>query len=133
MFIKKIVERVEERNRDLFESHTFRAVGHRGAFLLFLALLDILYGWGIFSVGGATGLVTKVTLWLPTEFWGYVWFGIGFILLFGAFRRRDRIYFALATTIKCIWGVFWFSAWFFDNVPRGWVSMVVWLPFAGLG
>ena len=107
-------------------------VGFRGAFLLFLGLLDVIYGWSMFTEGGATGLVHQITLFLPWQAWGILWIVVGASLLFGAFRWKDKQYFAVATSIKFLWAAFWFSAWYFDGVPRGWVSTIVWATFGML-
>lgn len=107
-------------------------VGHRGSFLIFLGIFDVIYGWSMFAVGGATGRAAEITLWLPWQAWGTIWIAVGVFLIIGAFFHHDRAHYAVATAAKFIWAAFWFTAWNYDHIPRGWVSAVVWLTFAAL-
>lgn len=105
-------------------------IGRRGAFLLFLALLDILYGWSM--------LVTPIPgpdlhLILPLDAWGWIWIGTGIYLIPGALIKRDRSFFALAAFLKAGWAGAWVSVWLSDPfIPRAWVSVVIWAAFAGV-
>lgn len=103
-------------------------VGRRGAFLLFLALLDVLYGYSL--------LVTPpqgpgLHLVLSLDVWGWCWVATGIALLLGAFVKRDRVFFALAAFIKSAWAGAWVSVWVADDFyPRAWVSVLIWAAFA---
>lgn len=105
-------------------------VGRRGLFLLFLALLDVLYGWSM--------LVTPLPgaglhLILPITAWGWVWIGTGIYLTLGAFIRRDRSFFGAAAFLKAAWAGAWVSVWLSDPlIPRAWVSVTIWAAFAGV-
>lgn len=106
-----------------------RRVGHRGAFLLFLALLDILYGLSLHSVPGP---IAPYNLGLSTYWWGWTWVIVGVFLLWGVFLIRDKWHYAAAALIKAFWAAAMFEAWLTQGFTRGWVSGVIWLAFAGL-
>src|SRR5690242_21224460 len=72
-------------------------IGHRGAFLLFLALLDVLIGYSFFSVNRS-----PIPFLVPLHVWGAIWFAAGGILLTGVFQRRDRIQFGVAAGVKTL-------------------------------
>jgi hypothetical protein len=104
-------------------------IGHRGAFLLFLALLDFLYGWSLI-ITPAPDLRNV----LPFEVWGVVWIVGGFACLIGAFMRMDRISYGVAATVKAGWAAVWLKIWLFngDIIPRAWVSVAIWAAFSGI-
>jgi len=101
--------------------------GHRGAFLLFLALLDGLYGYSLFIEPGPT---VSIDLWFPVPVWAIIWLVTGLILLTGVFAIHDRIHYALAATVKAAWAAAWLNIWIFGTVPRAWISVVIWAAFA---
>jgi hypothetical protein len=105
----------------------FKHVGHRGAFLLFLALLDLLYGYSLF-----TGHEHSVNLVLPWLVWAIIWSVAGVCLLVGSIVHNDRIFFALATTIKAMWAFVFLHLWIYDHAPMAWASMVIWAALAAL-
>lgn len=103
-------------------------IGRRGAFLLFLTLLDVLYGVSILQVPGA---LSRLHLVLSATGWGWWWIGTGVICCPAAFVRRDRLAFSLAAFLKAAWAGAWVDVWISDDfVPRAWVSVVIWLAFA---
>ena len=106
-----------------------RRIGHRGAFLLFLALLDVLYG---ISLNTTPGPLAGVNLGIPLHVWAYVWVVVGVFLAFGAFLIKDRLPYAIASFIKAIWAAALFVSWFAEGFTRGWVSAVIWAAFSGL-
>lgn len=107
-----------------------RRVGHRGAFLLFLSLLDILYGYSLFDTARRG---QHLDLFLSLGAWGVAWCVVGAILLFGAFIRRDQVPFGLAATIKAAWAGAWVKIWLFSHaIPLAWVSVVIWAAFSAL-
>jgi PAS domain S-box-containing protein len=69
---------------------------------------------------------------LPLRVWGFVWITIGVVCLISAFRRRDSAAFAAAVSIKIAWALLSLGGWMLGDLPRGHVSAVVWVGFAGL-
>lgn len=106
-------------------------IGHRGAFLLFLSLLDLLYGFSLLSSARAA---QHVDLTLGWNVWGYIWIAVGVVLLIGAFTKEDRIPYAVAATIKAAWATVWVKIWLFSHphVPLSWVSAVIWGAFSAI-
>jgi len=103
-------------------------IGRRGSYLIFLALLDILYGYSILVQAGP--LFKSVTLFLPDVVWGWIWIGIALICLQQAFVRLDRIGYIFATTIKFVWGTIMLYDWLTMPLDaRGWVAAVIWYAF----
>jgi len=105
-------------------------VGHRGAFLLFLSLLDFLYGYSLFSTarqGSHLDLILSLTAW------GVIWVAVGAVLLVGSFVKKDQIPYGLAATIKAAWACAWVKMWlFFHAMPLAWVSVVIWSAFSAI-
>lgn len=104
-------------------------IGHRGAFLLFLSLLDFLYGYGM--------LVTPVKHLkdvLPFHTWGFIWIIAGIVLLIGSFVKRDRIAFGVAATLKAAWAAQWIMLTVYDEtkIHNAWMNVVLWAAFSGL-
>ena len=109
-------------------------IGRRGASLLFLALLDLVYAVSLLALPAETrntpGFVFLVQL-LPLGVWGAIWAGVGVLCLAQAFMRVDRSAFAAASSLKVAWGVVYLAGWAIGAIPRGYVSAAVWLAFAG--
>jgi hypothetical protein len=105
-------------------------VGRRGIFLLFLALVDIIVGLSIMwqpETFPGLGRALPITVW---QWW---WLGTGIVLIPGAFMVRDRVFFALAAFLKAAWSARWVWIWVsVPQIPRPWVSVVVWGAFAGI-
>lgn len=104
-------------------------VGRRGAFLLFLALLDVLYGYSLIATPPSA---VHLDLILSLAAWGWVWLSAGCLLAAGAFVRRDRIFFAIASMLKTAWAGAWAVVWIKDPIPRAWVSVAIWAAFAAI-
>lgn len=106
--------------------------GHRGAFLLFLAVLDLVYGWALYKTQAPqqTARMVDEALLLPWQVWACLWGFCGFVCLFSAFSVKDRLGFALAATLKFSWGGVSLIEWIRDLDPNGWLSAVVWLSFS---
>jgi len=104
-------------------------IGHRGSFLLFLALLDFLYGYGMMT---AHPLHLRGVL--SFHAWGFIWFAAGVILLIGSFLKRDRIAYGVAATLKAAWAAQWIMVIIYDHnrVHNDWMNIVLWTAFAGL-
>lgn len=114
-------------------SYLGNLVGRRGSFLLFLAMLDLMYGYSLLfptaqSLSNPTSLfLVKV---LPLWDWGILWLAIGAICLFFAFRAKDAVGFAAAMFLKVIWGTMFLLGWLFAGVERGYLSATFWFAFA---
>ena len=109
-----------------------RRVGRRGAFLLFLAILDFGYGYSLIEVNLRQSL--HADLLLPYPAWGIIWLSTGAVCAVGAVLRTgaDRFAFAAAATLKAAWGAVFVRVWLYDRLPRGWVSVIIWLAFAAV-
>lgn len=110
-------------------------VGRRGAFLLFLALLDIISAVGLaFPTARSVNNPTTVFLasLMPMWAWGVLWALVGFICLFFAFRRKDSVGFAAAMFLKVLWAAMFLLGWLFADVERGYLAFVIWGAFAGV-
>lgn len=110
-----------------------RHVGHRGEFLLFLVILDALYGLSLLRPvpeaqrSATTQFLTQI---MPLPWWALLWLAVGGICLAGAFTVRDRFAFAPAAALKVLWGAMFLFGWLAGVVERGWVPAVIWLVFA---
>lgn len=108
-------------------------VGRRGEFLLFLVVLDVLYGMSLLRPPRAplpptTRFLAEV---MPLSWWALLWLGVGGICLVGAFAVMDRFAFAAAAALKVLWGSMFLAGWVAGVIDRGWVGAVIWLVFAG--
>lgn len=105
-------------------------LGRRGVFLLFLALLDFLYGWSILN---SPAIASKLHLLVPYQAWGWGWTVTGALLAAGAFLKRDRLFFGWSAFMKAAFAGAWVDVWMNDpQVPRAWISAVIWGAFAAL-
>lgn len=110
-----------------------RRVGRRGEFLLFLTLLDLLYGLSLLQpVPEARRSPTVAFLAdvMPLSWWAVLWLAVGCGCLAGSFATADRVAFAAAAALKVLWGSMFLLGWWAGVVERGWVSAVIWLVFA---
>jgi hypothetical protein len=104
-----------------------RRTGHRGAFLAFLTILDVAYGYSLWATAPP---FRTLDLFLPWQAWGYIWVGVGAVCAASVFAHRDRFAFACAAAVKTAWAGIMADTWIVQGVARGWVSMVVWACFA---
>ena len=111
-----------------------RRVGHRGAALLFFAMLDLVYCQALLfpSAQSRAGdqqqfLATILPLWA----WAVGWGGVGLVCLWGSVQRRDQAAFTAAIGLKVLWGLLSLAGWLIAGVDRGSVNAAVWLVFAG--
>lgn len=107
-----------------------RKMGHRGAFLLFLSLLDILMGYNLTTATAQD--MGPLNFILPVHTWGAIWMGVGAFLLTGVFARRDRLHFGVAATLKTGWAAVFVNVWFFQHIPEEWLNIVLWAAFAAI-
>lgn len=110
-------------------------LGHRGAILLVLSVIDFLYGmsliWPTPELRSSAGTVWREH-YGPIGAWGAAWVVVGVIVLVFAFRPRDAFGFATAIGWKIIWSATALASWVFGGVDRGWVTTIVWLTFAAM-
>jgi hypothetical protein len=106
-----------------------RRLGRRGAFLLFLAVLDFAYGYALLTASIAA-LRASPDLLLPVHAWGWIWAGMGAVCLSGTLARRDWPQFGAAATLKTAWAAVYADIWIVQHGVNAWVSVVVWLTFA---
>jgi len=109
-------------------------VGRRGAFLLFLALLDFVYAFALYFPGAAA--ITPIYLYLsntaPLEVFATLWAIVGVLCSIYAFRKEDAPAFAAAIFIKASWAVIFLLGWLFADVDRGYLTGAVWGAFAAV-
>lgn len=107
-----------------------RRCGRRGAFLLFLAVLDLSYGKALIDTAVAS-LHHGPDLLLSQYAWGWIWIGTGVVSLTGVFAvAHDWLQFGVESAIKATWAAVFTDVWLVQNEPDGWVSVTVWLAFA---
>jgi hypothetical protein len=110
-------------------------VGRRGFFLLFLTMLDFVYGWSLLNPT-VTSLSNPTSRFLvqmlPLGAWACLWLAVGVVCLVHAFRFNDAAGFAAAMALKVLWGLLFLFGWFLADVERGYLSAAIWLAFAGL-
>jgi hypothetical protein len=108
-------------------------VGRRGSALLFFALLDLVLAASLAGAPAATRsspTYAFLSLLLPLWAWALVWAAVGVVCLVQAFMLCDRIAFACASWLKVGWGVLNLTGWLLGEIPRGYVSAVIWLALA---
>lgn len=102
-------------------------IGHRGSVLLFLAMLDFLYGYSILA---DKKLLTHYGLILPLDVWAALWIGVGAFLLTGVFTLKDRWHYGVASTLKVGWASAYINVALTGFYPRAWVTSVIWYAVA---
>ena len=124
----------------MIRSRTLRVVsssrlGYRGAFLLFLAIIDFIYGWFL-AHPTPESRDTSQFVWrdhiMPTQAWGGIWIGVGAALLISAFMRQDRIGYALALALKIGWAFVAVAGGLTGHVQGSWTAVAIWGGFAAL-
>lgn len=84
----------------------------RGSFLLLTGLAAVPYGVGMLLASQA---VRRARWWpgsvrslggLPLDFWGWLWIGVGTVLMSTCWMVHDRAQFAGAIVLNAIWTVF---------------------------
>lgn len=104
-----------------------RKIGRRGAFLLFLAVLDSVYG--SFLVGSPAVAEREPYPYLPPFSWGIIWLITACVCITSSFAKRDRIAYGMAAFMKSAWGLRYTYLWYL-GFPYAWISSVIWLCFA---
>lgn len=103
-------------------------VGHRGACLLFFAVLDLIYGPILIVQDPLPGspVAYLAVNWPPLPVWGVAWTAVGLVCLVQAFMRRDQIAFACAMAIKFLWATAHLWA-LLDGAHRALASVIIWM------
>lgn len=104
-------------------------VGHRGAVMAFLTLLDVIYGY---SLNVNPGPLDAVDLGLPIRLWSLIWIAVGVILASGVSANRDKFHYGLAVALKVAWSSVLIRAWMTGDYTRGWVTAAIWASFGML-
>jgi hypothetical protein len=105
-------------------------VGRRGASLIFFALVDLVWAYGLTAAPANPGNEFVAHL-LPLPVWAALWAAVGGLCLIYAFRSSDRVAFAAASLLKVAWGTLYLLGWALGEIPRGYLATVIWLAFAG--
>lgn len=102
-----------------------RRVGHRGVFLLFLAVLDLGFGYSLIGEPSEVQRVQNLTL--PVVAWGWIWVAVGVVCL--AFvpvsQQRDTPAFGVAAALKFGWVAAAIRAGILMPTPRWWVVPLI--------
>lgn len=110
-------------------------LGYRGAFLLPLAVIDLVYGWFLINPPDETRQ-TSAFVWrdhiMPPGAWGAIWIIVGVALLVSAFMRQDRVGYALAVGLKVGWAFVAMAGGLSGHVQGAWSSVAIWGGFAAL-
>lgn len=110
-----------------------KRIGRRGSYLLFLAMLDFLYGYSLIVVASQSRFQNPVNLILPQQAWGVIWITVGIFCLWQAFVRLDRVAFTMSVTLKIAWAAVMGFSWLFTATnPLGWISAAIFLGFGVL-
>jgi hypothetical protein len=95
-------------------------LGFRGAILLGLAFIDIVYGLTLALPSHETRDGSAYAWrqeFLPTEVWGIIWIAVGVFLITQGWARRDRAAYAVAVSIKLLWMTVALGSWLLGPVP----------------
>jgi hypothetical protein len=104
----------------------WHAIGRRGAFLAFLVVLDVMYGYALLAA--PTGKTPD--FFLTLDAWGWIWIGTGVFIATGILVGRDIAQFTAAALLKGAWGLLYADLWIVQRQPGAWVSVVIWLSFS---
>lgn len=106
-------------------------IGRRGAALLFFALLDFIYCYGLLNLSQP---LAPFYAWMahvmPLLSWAALWGLVGAVCLVFAFRAYDTPAFMAAVALKVAWGLPALFGWLAGAIDRGYISAVIWLAFA---
>lgn len=103
-------------------------MGRRGAFLLFLLILDVSFGYSLLVIPPA--LRQLHNLLLPYPVWGWIWIAAAVNAAVGIFRKRDVVHYMIASMVKLAWAGVEADVWLIQHTPRGWVAVAIWVAFA---
>lgn len=113
-------------------------IGRRGAVLLILGIVWIVYGYTIGTVPhavGALGILDKI----PTAVWAAMWIGCGAVAAghCGVTRAHDGRGFTLLAIPPAVWafGLWWAEVTYLAGVggtPYSWAAAIIWTGLAAL-
>lgn len=109
-------------------SRLARRVGHRGSYLLLLAVLGLGFGWSLLSEPPT--LFHQLDIFVDVHVWAVAWIAMGVICGVSAFAKRDRAGFTAGAGMIFLWGGANVEGWLFHHLFRGWVSVIIWFTFA---
>lgn len=105
-----------------------RRIGRRGAFLLFLALLDLVYAYSLLRPPAATR-AAQTFMFLadlaPLPVWAGWWAATGVVCAVYAFRARDAAGYAAAMLLKAGWALLFAGGWIWAGLDRGYLTCVI--------
>lgn len=112
-------------------------IGRRGAFLAFLAEIDILLYQSLHAAlpfGLRPAQVYAPFLrYAPLSVWAAFWLFTGLTCAAAIAWLPLRPWaFMLAAALKTAWGLTYLDAWATGTLPRGYMQAAVWLTFAGV-
>lgn len=115
------------------------AVRRRGLFLALIGVVWVLIGYSYLALTPAENAALKHALRdaLPGVNhlwgWGIAWIVCGALALLDGLRPgvRSMIGFTAAVVMPTAWALVYFAAWLQGDIPRGWVSGVIFAALAG--
>lgn len=118
---------------------TFRVLstsrlGYRGGFLAILAVVNILYGWSLVDPTAeqlASASYQWRSIYAPPWAWGGMWILVGIIAMVSAFLPHDGAGYGAAIGWDVLWALIALASTIAGDVPRGWVSTIIWGAAAG--
>jgi hypothetical protein len=108
-------------------------IGRRGAFLLFLTVVDATFAWSLASPtdearrSPTTAYIASIA---PLPAWSALWAVVAVVCLIGAVRHHDRIAFAAAAFLKVLFGLTLLGAQLVAHINQAFLGGVIWLFFA---
>jgi hypothetical protein len=108
-----------------------KRVGHRGAFLIFMGSLFILYGAGLKAAPGIG--VPYIFVW-NNNVWSWIFILAGTLTFSGApLIDHDKWHYGLAATLSAVWSAAWVVTWMFHPLTHGaWALAAIWASDAAI-
>lgn len=110
-------------------------IGRRGAFLLFLSMVELTYAVSLlFPTDDSRQTVTfrYIVEVLPPWVWAVLWGGSGIVCLVFAFRKWDAPGYMAAMFLMTFWALIFLLGWMFAGVERGYLSAAIWGAFGAV-
>lgn len=106
-----------------------RHIGRRGASLLFVAFIGIVLALSLLAPSPAQ--VSTLGQVVPLKLWAVAWSVTAALCVFQAFRRNDRLAFAVAVAMFTSWAMQYIVAWVSGVTERGYLAAAVYIAFGG--
>ncbi|MEU6725455.1 hypothetical protein ABZ917_17245 [Nonomuraea wenchangensis] len=104
-------------------------VGHRGAFLFGLAVLDYASAYRLANPD-PTVVTSPAYEWLaslaPLPVWATAWSTVGTLALVQAFMQHDALAYGAAMALKVMWAGVYLLGWLVHDLPQGYFSVAIW-------